>query len=176
MRDSRSGIAASLFAAAGIAVGALASGGAAAQATTGAAAKPAAGGKLVDRGRYLARIAGCNDCHTPEYMAKNGKVPEAQWLTGDSFGWRGPWGTTYAVNLRLYMQTLSEDEWLKKAATVEARPPMPWYVFRDMTRDDLRALYRYIQHLGPAGQPAPAWVPPDKEPKPPYATFPAPPK
>ena len=176
MRDSRSGIAASLFAAAGIAVGALAPGGAAAQAATGTAAKPAAVGKLVDRGRYLARIAGCNDCHTPEYMAKNGKVPEAQWLTGDSFGWRGPWGTTYAVNLRLYMQTLSEDEWLKKAATVEARPPMPWYVFRDMTRDDLRALYRYIRHLGPAGQQAPAWVPPDKEPKPPYATFPAPPK
>jgi len=45
-----------------------------------------------------------------------------------------------------------------------------------MTRDDLRALYRYIRHLGPAGEPAPAWLPPDKEPKPPYATFPAPPK
>ena len=176
MSEVRSIVAAALFAAAVIRIGAIAPGTAAAQTATAAAAKPAAGGKPVERGRYLARIAGCNDCHTPGYMAKNGKVPEAQWLTGESFGWRGPWGTTYAVNLRLYMQTLSEDEWLKKAATVEARPPMPWYVFRDMTRDDLRALYRYIRHLGPAGKPAPAWLPPDKEPKPPYATFPAPPK
>ena len=150
----------------------------AATAQTAAGAKPttATASKQIDRGRYLAKIAGCNDCHTPGYLMSNGKVPEAQWLTGDSFGWRGPWGTTYAVNLRVYMQSLSEEEWLKKAATVETRPPMPWYVLREMTKDDLRALYRYIRHLGPAGGPAPAWVPPDQEPKPPYATFPAPPK
>jgi mono/diheme cytochrome c family protein len=166
--------AASLFAAAGVTIGATTAGTAAAQAT---ATKPtAAAMKLVDRGRYLVKIAGCNDCHTPGYMMQNGKVPEAQWLTGDTFGWRGPWGTTYPINLRLYMQALTEDEWLKNAATIQARPPMPWYVLRDLTRDDLRAIYRYIRHLGPAGQPAPAWVPPDKEPKPPYATFPAPPK
>ena len=53
---------------------------------------------------------------------------------------------------------------------------MPWYALRDMTKEDLRALYGFNRHLGPAGGPAPAWVPPDKEPKPPYATFPAPPK
>jgi hypothetical protein len=29
---------------------------------------------------------------------------------------------------------------------------------------------------GPDGQPAPAYVPPDKEPPPPFVTFPAPPK
>jgi len=132
--------------------------------------------KLIDRGRYLAKISGCNDCHTAAYMPMAGKVPEKDWLTGDSFGWRGPWGTTYAVNLRLYMQPMTEDEWLKRAMTLETRPPMPWWVFREMHKDDLRAIYRYIRFLGPAGQPAPAYVPPDKEPKPPYATFPAPPK
>ncbi len=132
--------------------------------------------KSIERGRYLVMIAGCNDCHTPGYMAMSGKVPEAEWLTGDSFGWRGPWGTTYAVNLRTYMQTLSEEEWLKKAATLEARPPMPSYNLHAMAKDDLRAIYRYIRHAGAAGQPAPAYVPPDKEPPPPYATFPAAPK
>jgi len=45
-----------------------------------------------------------------------------------------------------------------------------------MTEVDLKALYRFIVHLGPGGQPAPAYVPPDQEPKPPYVTFPAPPK
>jgi hypothetical protein len=38
------------------------------------------------------------------------------------------------------------------------------------------AIYRFIVHLGPGGEPAPVYVPPDQEPKPPFVTFPAPPK
>ena len=139
------------------------------------AAVPAAPSKSLQRGKYLVMIAGCNDCHTPGYLMAHGKVPEADWLTGDSFGWRGPWGTTYPVNLRTYMQTMTEEEWLKRASTLEARPPMPWYVLRQMTKDDLRAIYRYTRSLGAGGKPAPAFVPPDKEPPPPYALFPSPP-
>ena len=130
----------------------------------------------VERGRYLVRIAGCNDCHTPNYPQTGGKVPESEWLTGDALGWRGPWGTTYPTNLRLYMQDLTEEQWVKKAKTLNARPPMPWFNVRDMTAADLRALYRYVRHLGPAGKPAPAFVPPDQEPKGPAVQFPAPPK
>ena len=48
--------------------------------------------------------SGCNDCHTAGYMQKDGQVPETEWLTGDSMGWQGPWGTTYAANLRLLFQ------------------------------------------------------------------------
>ena len=57
--------------------------------------------KTVERGRYLLRTSGCNDCHTPGYPLFEGKTPEDLWLTGDTFGWRGPWGTTYGANLRL---------------------------------------------------------------------------
>src|SRR5499433_3349772 len=121
--------------------------------------------KSLERGRYLVKIAGCNDCHTPSYAEKAGKVPETQWLTGDQLGWRGPWGTTYAVNLRLYMQNFSEDQWVKKAKTVESRPPMPWFTLHEMTEQDLRAIYKLIRYLGPAGEPAPAFVPPGQEPK-----------
>ncbi len=131
--------------------------------------------QLVERGRYIAIIAGCNDCHTSGYLASNGNVPEKDWLTGDTFGWRGPWGTTYAVNLRLYMNNLTEEQWLQVAHTFTPRPPMPWSNVRKMTDDDLSALYRYVRSLGPAGKPAPAFVPPDQEPPPPYATFPPPP-
>lgn len=137
-------------------------------------AKPSS--QSIQRGRYLVQVAGCNDCHTSGYMQTDGKVPEAQWLTGDSFGWRGPWGTTYAINLRLYMQSMSEADWIQRAKTLKARPPMPSYNLHVMNGDDLRAIYRYIRHAGPAGSPAPAYLPPDKEPPPPYATFPAPPK
>lgn len=145
-----------------------------------AAAAFAAGGKsrepLHERGHYLVTITGCNDCHTPGYAMSGGKVDEKQWLTGDALGWRGPWGTTYPINLRLYMQTLSEKAWVDKARHLTARPPMPYMSLNVMTDRDLRALYRYIRDLGPAGAPAPAFVPPNQEPKPPYVTFPAPPK
>jgi mono/diheme cytochrome c family protein len=130
----------------------------------------------VERGRYLVKIAGCNDCHTPNYPQSGGKVPESEWLTGDALGWRGPWGTTYPTNLRLYMQDLSEEQWVQKGKTLSARPPMPWFNVRDMSTSDLRALYRYIRQLGPAGKPAPAFVPSDQAPKGPAVQFPAPPK
>jgi mono/diheme cytochrome c family protein len=141
-----------------------------------AAAMPAYAQKSEDaqlkRGRYLVQIGGCNDCHTPAYPEKGGKVPEAQWLIGDALGWHGPWGTTYATNLRLYMQGLTEDQWVKTAKNLKARPPMPWFNVREMTTGDLRAMYRYIRHLGPAGKPAPAYLPPDKTPPQPYVAFP----
>lgn len=126
----------------------------------------------IERGRYLAKIAGCNDCHTPGYAQNGGKVPEAQWLTGDKVGFRGPWGTTYPVNLRLLMQTMSQTEWMRYARTKETRPPMPWFALHDMTQHDLASIYRFVRHLGPAGEPAPAFVPPGQEPQGPVITFP----
>lgn len=131
-------------------------------------ALPAGADPLVDRGRYLVGIAGCNDCHTASYRQQNGAVPEQDWLLGDDTGWRGPWGTTYATNLRLYLQPLSEEQWLTVARNKPSRPPMPWYALRDMQDDDLRALYRYIRQLGPAGRSAPGFVPPGQEPETPY--------
>ena len=122
--------------------------------------------ELNDRGRYLVKIAGCNDCHTPGYAQTGGKIPEKDWLIGNSLGWRGPWGTAYPVNLRLYMQSLSEDQWVTIAHTAQYRPPMPWFNLHDLPEQNLRAIYRFIRHLGPAGNPAPAYLPPDKERRP----------
>lgn len=126
----------------------------------------------VERGRYLARIAGCNDCHTPNYAATNGKVPEASWLTGDRLGWQGPWGTTYPANLRRFFARTSESDWLRIARSGEFRPPMPGFVLRDMSDEDLRALWHYVRVLGPAGDEAPAWVPPGREALGPVVRFP----
>jgi mono/diheme cytochrome c family protein len=130
----------------------------------------------IQRGKYLVKISGCNDCHTAGYAMSGGKVPESQWLTGDALGWRGPWGTTYPLNLRLYMRDISETAWVQRAKTLEARPPMPWFALRDMTEQDLRAIYKYVNALGPAGEMAPIYVPPGQEPKTPYVQFPMPPQ
>jgi mono/diheme cytochrome c family protein len=127
---------------------------------------------LVALGRYLVKTTGCNDCHTAGYAAKGGQVPESEWLQGDALGWRGPWGTTYASNLRLHFAGLTEAQWLVQARTMQARPPMPWFGLRDMSDTDLKALYRYIKAQGAAGQPAPAYLPPNVAPQGPAVQFP----
>ena len=127
----------------------------------------------VERGRYLVKIAGCNDCHTAGYAISAGKVDEKHWLTGDALGWRGPWGTTYASNLRLLVQNMTADQFMAHARSDQRRPPMPWFNVRDMTDDDVKAIYPYLKHLGPGGQPAPAYLPPGQEPKGPFILFPA---
>ncbi|MFZ5842481.1 MAG: cytochrome C [Pseudomonadota bacterium] len=124
----------------------------------------------IARGRYLVTIAGCNDCHTPNYPETAGQVPEAQWLTGSQLGWKGPWGVSYPANLRLSVQNYSEDAWLKRASS-PMLPPMPWFNLRDMEERDKRALYRYIKSLGPAGEPAPIALAPGVEAKTPVVSF-----
>ncbi len=81
---------------------------------------------MIERGRYLVTLGGCNDCHSPKKMTPNGPVPdEARLLSGhpadeklpavppdmigpDKWGaitnnnltaWVGPWGTSFSVNL-----------------------------------------------------------------------------
>ena len=83
-----------------------------------------AGEADIRHGRYLIQTSGCNDCHTAGYMLKDGHVPEADWLTGDTLGWRGPWGTTYPANLRLLFRQMDEMTWLARARQ-PMRPPMP---------------------------------------------------
>jgi cytochrome c553 len=80
--------------------------------------------KLVERGRYLVTMAGCNDCHSPKVITPTGPAPdesrllsghiagkalppldrsqiEAGWvlLNSDFTAFAGPWGITYAANL-----------------------------------------------------------------------------
>jgi len=151
----------------------------AAAATGAAVVRPDAEAELpadVARGKYLVQIAGCNDCHTPGYMVSAGKVDEKLWLTGESLGWRGPWGTTYASNLRLLAAGMTEDAFMKHARSPDRRPPMPWFAVRDMTDGDVKAIYAYLKHLGPGGKPAPAYLPPGQEPTGPAVVFPGPPK
>lgn len=120
---------------------------------------------LVEHGRYMIKITGCNDCHTVGYAESGGKLDEKTWLTGSSVGWQGAWGTTYPINLRVFMQNLTEEQWLATARNVQALPPMPWFALRDMSDRDLLGIYHYVRSLGPAGDAAPAALPPGVEAK-----------
>jgi len=125
----------------------------------------------IEAGRYLVRVGGCNDCHTPQYAMTGGaQPPESEWLKGSTEGHTGPWGTSYGKNLRLTVAGHSEDEWVNLLATGNSLPPMPWPSVRAMSEADKRAVYRYIKSLpGDPGQPAPAPLPPGATPTTPPA-------
>jgi mono/diheme cytochrome c family protein len=122
----------------------------------------------IDAGRYLVKIGGCNDCHTPGYveqvMMTGKEMPESDWLMGADIGFAGQWGVSYPANLRLSFQTISEDEFLEMARAGRGRPPMPWPSLMSMSDSDLRSIYAYINSLGPKGSPAPAALSPGVEP------------
>jgi mono/diheme cytochrome c family protein len=126
------------------------------------------GGSAVATGEYLVAIGGCNDCHTAGWTRAPGTMPPTQRLTGVPIGWHGPWGTSYATNLRLLMQRLSLEQWLSYIATMQPKPPMPWFNLRSMSEADLKAIYAYIHGLGPAGLATPADLPPGQMPPTPY--------
>jgi mono/diheme cytochrome c family protein len=127
------------------------------------------------RGREILHQSGCHDCHTPGFAMNGGQAPESAWLTGDQLGWNGPWGTTYASNLRLRLNAMSRDEWRAYARIMKARPPMPYWALNSMSDADLDAIWQVVKSLGKAGAPAPAALAPGVEPAGPAVRFPAPP-
>ena len=135
------------------------------------AASTAAGAAEVSvaRGAQVAITAGCHDCHTMGYLESGGKVDPAASLKGTPLGWQGPWGTTYAANIRLVAKDKgSEDGFVQYAKTFQARPPMPFFNVHAMDESDIRSLYQYIVSLGEPGEKVPEYVPPGQEPKTPY--------
>lgn len=127
-----------------------------------AAATPSAAGE------YLTSIGACNDCHTDGWDEKGTAIPREDRLMGSSFGWNGPWGTSYAKNLRLTAAELTETEWLEQFERGIGLPPMPWVNLHAMSPRDASAVYAFLEDLGPRGEPAPLPMPPGIRPTPPY--------
>jgi mono/diheme cytochrome c family protein len=133
-----------------------------------AAGLSAPGDVSVERGKQVSIVGGCHECHTEGYNESAGVIDPAKALKGTGIGWRGPWGTTYAANLRLTVKDKTEDQFLQYAKEFKTRPPMPWFNVRAMDDTDLRSLFQYIKSLGAPGDPAPEALPPGQEPKTPF--------
>jgi mono/diheme cytochrome c family protein len=127
--------------------------------------------EMITRGRYIVKVTGCNDCHTPNYGERNGQVPENEWLIGTPIGYKGPWGTTYAKNLRRLLANKTETEWVTYAKKMQAKPPMPWYNVNALSEEDLKAIYQFIHYLGDNPNKVPKELPPGETPKTPYINF-----
>ena len=145
------------------------------QAPAAAATAMPSDAELLEQGEYLVKIAGCNDCHTPGYMQAAGGVPKDRWMVGNPLGFHGPWGTTFAANLRMKAAEMDEAGWIKYTGELHTRPMMPDFAVRAMRETDRVAIYRFIRSLGPVGEPAPAYLPPGQAPTAPYVEMVLPP-
>ena len=129
---------------------------------------------VVERGRHVIKTMGCNSCHTPDYMIKRSNIPEEDWLVGSTLGFRGTYGTAYPSNLRLLLNNMTEDEWLVLAKQMRGDSPMAWIMLPKTVDQDLRAIYKFVKHLGPKGTPALSRLPAGVMPTTQYVDYPDP--
>lgn len=105
------------------------------------------------RGAYLVKLGGCADCHTPQ--------SEGQAMTGLEFGGgfnlKYPGGEVASSNITPHPTGISyydEQLFLEMMRTGHVRARainsvMPWFFYRGMTDEDLKAVFAYLRTLKP---------------------------
>ena len=105
----------------------------------------------VKRGGFLAQVAGCGECHTPT----RGRPPKP--VEGRAFSGGSDFDGIVSANITPDASGISYyDEALflqvMRTGHVKVRalkPPMPWWAYRNMTDEDLEAIYAYLRSLPP---------------------------
>jgi hypothetical protein len=117
---------------------------------------PANATEQVKHGWYLVRLAQCNDCHTPADEHGNART-DMMFAGGQRM--KGPWGDVVTPNITAHPSGIShydEAMFIKTMRTGRAsggvrdlNPLMPFSTFRNMTDDDLKAIFAYIHTVKP---------------------------
>jgi mono/diheme cytochrome c family protein len=109
----------------------------------------------VKRGQYLVTIGNCAECHTPFDEKQLGRLPGMTLAGGQVM--KGPWGEVAAANLTsdpsgisyydeaMFIETIRNGQ--VKARKLNSI--MPWGYFRNMTDEDLKAIFAYLRTLTP---------------------------
>jgi mono/diheme cytochrome c family protein len=109
----------------------------------------------VARGAYLARLGNCRTCHTP-VDAQNHALPGMDFSGG--FHLKGPWGDVFGANITpdasgiayydeaIFLTTIRTG---KVNGVRPLNPIMPIGAFRNMTDDDLKAIFACLRTLKP---------------------------
>ena len=110
---------------------------------------------------------------------KPAKLPEG-WMAAANptfTAWTGPWGVSFTANLTPDQNTglgiWTEDMFMKAirdgkhmGTSRPILPPMPWPVYRNLTDDDLKAVFAYLKSIPPISNrvPDPIIIEPKKQP------------
>jgi len=107
----------------------------------------------IERGKYLVQMSGCPDCHTPQHQGQ----PNLALSFAGGLELKGPFGTVTSANItpdpsgisyydeNLFIQAMRTG----KIGARTLNPIMPWNIWRNMTDDDLRAMFAYLHTLPP---------------------------
>ncbi len=86
--------------------------------------------------------------------------------------WVGPWGISYAANLTPdatgiggwqesnFITALREGKYKGMPNGRSLLPPMPWEYFKEMSDDEIKAIFAYLKSLKPVNNLVPQPVPP----------------
>jgi mono/diheme cytochrome c family protein len=127
----------------------------------------------VERGKYLATIGDCIDCHTPGFFF--GKPDMSHYLAGSDVGFEIPdLGVFLGPNLTSDKETGLggwTNEQIATALTLGVRPDgrilapiMPWHALAHLTKPDLAALIAYLRSLPPVSNKVPGPFGPGEKP------------
>ena len=125
---------------------------------------------LINQGKYLVSVSGCNDCHTSKVMTDQGPALDSNlYLAGHPAALglppadavKGPWGTSFAANLTpdstgigmwteaQFIRAFQHGDAKGIAGNRKLLPPMPWQVYQQMKPEDVRAIFAYLKSIPP---------------------------
>ena len=93
-------------------------------------------------------------------------------MTTDETAWVGPWGISYADNLTpdatgvgswskdQFFTAIRDGKWKGLKNSRDLLPPMPWQDFRNMTDNELSAIFAYLKSIKPIQNVVPPAAPP----------------
>ena len=92
--------------------------------------------------------------------------------TSDLTSWVGPWGVSYTANLtpdatgignwkeEQFIYAIRNGKMKGLAGSRPMLPPMPWQMYRNMTDDELKAIFAYLKTTKPIHNIVPQPTPP----------------
>jgi len=93
-------------------------------------------------------------------------------VTTDLTSWVGPWGIAYTANLtsdstgigkwneERFMYAIRNGKYNGLASDRDLNPVMPWTMYRNMTDEELKAIFAYLKSTKPVKNVVPPPVPP----------------
>ena len=100
-----------------------------------------------------------------------GNGPWIAATTWDLTAWSGPWGISYPANLtpddntglgiwteEMFLAAIRTGRHMGQSRPI--LPPMPWQMYRNLTDDDLKAIYAYLRTIPKVHNRVPEPVPP----------------